>query len=57
MCTEQTRWETQFSKKVPKNVYSSDCDDVNIIYDFPAGHAYFLDDVKKFKKTKNLFPE
>lgn len=33
--------------KVPKNVYSIDCDDVNTKYDFPAGHAYFIDDGDK----------
>ena len=27
--------------KVPKNVYSVDCDDVNTIYDKPKGHSYF----------------
>jgi esterase/lipase superfamily enzyme len=41
---------------VPKNVYSADCDDVNTKYDFPAGHAYFLDDVKKSKKSKKPVP-
>lgn len=30
--------------KVSKNVYSIDCDDVNVIYDPPLGHSYFLYD-------------
>ncbi len=38
--------------KMPKNVYSVDCDDVNTKYDFPAGHSYFLDNGKKLKKGK-----
>jgi esterase/lipase superfamily enzyme len=42
--------------KVPKNVYSADCDDVNTKYDFPAGHSYFLDDPKKSKKSKKAIP-
>lgn len=28
-------------KKVPKNVYSVDCDDINNVYDYPKGHSYF----------------
>jgi len=42
--------------KVPKNVYSVDCDDVNTKYDFPAGHSYFLDNGKKPKKGRKLVP-
>ncbi|MHC4268410.1 MAG: alpha/beta hydrolase [Planctomycetota bacterium] len=41
-------------KKMPKNVYSADCDDVNTIYDFPAGHSYFLNDEKESKKSKKI---
>jgi esterase/lipase superfamily enzyme len=29
---------------VPRNVYSVDCDDINISYDSPTGHTYFLED-------------
>lgn len=25
----------------PRNVYAIDCDDINTLYDFPKGHAYF----------------
>ena len=32
--------------KVAQNVYAIDCDNFNNKYDFPKGHAYFLDDVK-----------
>lgn len=42
--------------KVPKNVYSVDCDDVNTKYDFPAGHSYFLDNGKKPKKGQKPAP-
>ena len=38
--------------KVPKNVYSADCDDVNTDYDFPAGHSYFLDNGEEVSKSK-----
>ena len=31
-------------RKVPRNVYAVDCDEVNTRYDSPKGHAYFLDD-------------
>lgn len=37
--------------KVPKNVYSVDCDDVNNKYDKPKGHSYFR---AKNSKAKNL---
>jgi esterase/lipase superfamily enzyme len=33
-------------KKVQSNVYSIDCDNFNNKYDFPTGHAYFLDNGK-----------
>lgn len=29
---------------LPRNVYQVDCDEINNIYDFPKGHAYFLTD-------------
>ncbi|MBY6185802.1 alpha/beta hydrolase [Marinobacter hydrocarbonoclasticus] len=32
--------------KVPKNVYSVDCDDYNNQYDFPKGHSYFRSGTK-----------
>ena len=38
---------------VPKNVYAVDCDDFNNSYDFPAGHAYFIED--KEKKPGKVF--
>jgi len=31
-------------QNAPKNVYAIDCDDFNNTYDFPKGHAYFLED-------------
>ncbi|MFT7288154.1 MAG: hypothetical protein ACI87W_002269, partial [Halieaceae bacterium] len=33
--------------KTPKNVFSVDCDDVNNLYDSPAGHSYFLSGKRK----------
>ncbi len=30
-------------RKVPSNVYAVDCDDYNTKYDYPMGHAYFLE--------------
>jgi esterase/lipase superfamily enzyme len=38
--------------KVPKNVYSVDCDDVNTIYDKPKGHSYFRSNTKKGQPGK-----
>ena len=29
---------------LPRNVYMVDCDEINNVYDFPKGHAYFLKD-------------
>ncbi len=43
-------------EKMPKNVYSADCDDVNTKYDFPAGHSYFLNNGKKVKKGQKPVP-
>ncbi|QUS57386.1 alpha/beta hydrolase [Pseudovibrio brasiliensis] len=31
-------------RKVSKNVFSIDCDEVNSVYDFPKGHSYFASD-------------
>lgn len=31
-------------ERLPRNVYTVDCDEINNIYDFPKGHAYFLKD-------------
>jgi len=33
--------------KIPKNVYSFDCDDFNNEYDYPVGHSYFLTENNK----------
>ena len=41
-------------KKMPKNVYSADCDDVNTDYDFPAGHSYFLNNKKDVSEGEDL---
>lgn len=29
-------------ERLPKNVYSVDCDEINNLYDHPKGHSYFL---------------
>lgn len=42
--------------KVPKNVYSADCDDINTKYDFPAGHSYFLNNMKQVEKGEDPVP-
>lgn len=39
-------------KKVPNNVYSVDCDDVNNTYDKPKGHSYFRSGTKKGQPGK-----
>ncbi|WP_417377934.1 alpha/beta hydrolase [Gimesia sp.] len=33
--------------RVPKNVYSVDCDDINTQYDYPKGHTYFRSGTRK----------
>ena len=38
--------------KVPKNVYSVDCDDVNTRYDNPKGHSYFRSNTRKGQPGK-----
>jgi esterase/lipase superfamily enzyme len=38
--------------KVPANVYSVDCDDVNTSYDTPKGHSYFRSGTRKGKPGK-----
>lgn len=38
--------------RVPQNVYSVDCDDVNTLYDPPAGHSYFCIDPSSGKPGK-----
>lgn len=43
-------------KKMAKNVYSADCDDVNTKYDFPAGHSYFLNNKKDVREGEELIP-
>lgn len=42
--------------KVANNVYAVDCDDVNTVYDFPAGHSYFLNNKKKLAKGEKPVP-
>lgn len=39
-------------RKVPKNVFAVDCDEVNSKYDYPKGHSYFLDNGEKGSKRK-----
>lgn len=38
--------------KIPKNVYSVDCDDVNTRYDNPKGHSYFRSNTRKGQPGK-----
>ena len=38
--------------KIPKNVYSVDCDDVNTLYDNPKGHSYFRSNTRKGQPGK-----